>query len=167
MSTATDGDFPRATNGLRVGGNRASGLDRMDFIGAKAALFVGTSVLTCQRDDRPGLPWRGLWDLPGGGREGSEAPEDCLLRELREEFGLRLSPDRLIWRRVFPSMLDSTLNSVFFAGFVTKAEVGSIVFGDEGQGWELMGVDGFLSDTKAVPEMQRRVRIAWDEIGAP
>lgn len=138
----------------------------MEFIGAKAALFAGSKVLTCLRDDTPGLRWRGLWDLPGGGREGSESPEDCLLRELWEEFGLRLTPDRLIWRRVFPSMLDATRSSVFFAGFVTEAEIASIIFGEEGQGWELMGVDGFLAHDKAVPEMQRRVRIVWDEVGA-
>jgi 8-oxo-dGTP diphosphatase len=138
----------------------------VEFVGAKAALFCGSNVLTCQRDDKPGLRWAGLWDLPGGGREGLETPEDCLLRELWEEFGLTLSPDRLIWRRVFPSILDAARNSVFFGGRVTKDEVAAIRFGDEGQGWELMPVAGFLGHAKAVPEMQRRVGIVWGEMGA-
>lgn len=43
---------------------------RMDFTGAKAALFCGASVLVCLRDEKPGLRWPGLWDLPGAGREG-------------------------------------------------------------------------------------------------
>ncbi|AZL59500.1 NUDIX domain-containing protein [Tabrizicola piscis] len=135
----------------------------MDFVGAKAALFCGGSVLTCLRDDRPGLPWPGLWDLPGGGREAHETPEACFLRELGEEFGLHLPPARLVWRRVFPSMLDATRNSVFFGGLVTKDEVSAIRFGDEGQGWELMPVEMFLGHPKAVPEMQRRVGIVWAE----
>lgn len=42
----------------------------MDFTGAKAALFCRASVLVCLRDEKPGLRWPGLWDLPGGGREG-------------------------------------------------------------------------------------------------
>ena len=53
-----------------------------DFVGAKAALFCGGRLLTHLRDDRPGLPWPAMWDLPGGGREGAETPEQCLLREL-------------------------------------------------------------------------------------
>ena len=138
----------------------------MEFVGAKAALFCGSGVLTCLRDDRPDLRWPGLWDLPGGGREADETPEDCLLRELWEEFGLTLSPDRLLWRRVFPSILDAARDSVFFGGRVTEEEIASIRFGDEGQGWELMPVAAFLGHDRAVPEMQRRVGIVWGEIGA-
>jgi 8-oxo-dGTP diphosphatase len=137
----------------------------MDFVGAKAALFCGGRLLTCQRDDHHGLPWAGLWDLPGGGREGDETPEDCLLRELSEEFGLGLLPSRLIWRRVFPSMMDASRLSVFFGGWVTVDEVASITFGDEGQGWQLMPVPDFLGHRGAVPEMQRRAGIVWDELG--
>lgn len=136
----------------------------MDFVGAKAALFRAGQVLTCQRDDRPGLPWAGLWDLPGGGREGGEGPEACLLRELDEEFGLALSPDRLIWRRVFPSMVDAARASVFFGGWLSADEVAAIRFGDEGQGWRLMPVADFLRHPGAVPEMQRRTGIAWAEL---
>jgi 8-oxo-dGTP diphosphatase len=137
----------------------------MDFVGAKAALFCGDRVLTCQRDDLPGLRWVGLWDLPGGGREGGETPEECFLRELDEEFGLRFGADRLIWRRVFPSIMDAARASVFFGGHVTDAEIASIRFGDEGQGWALMPVATFLAHDSAVPEMQRRAGLVWDEIG--
>ena len=139
----------------------------MDFVGAKAALFCGGGVLACQRDDLPGLRWAGLWDLPGGGREGDETPEDCFLRELEEEFGLRLGAERLIWRRVFPSMLDASRASVFFGGHVTQAEVDRVRFGDEGQGWALMPVAEFRTRAAAVPEMQRRMGLVWDEIGQP
>lgn len=138
----------------------------MDFTGAKAALFCGSSVLVYLRDETPGLRWPGLWDLPGGGREGGETPEDCLLREVEEEFGLRIAPDRLIWQRVFPSMVEEGRTSVFFAGWLEREEVRRVRFGDEGQGWELMPVEVFLRHPLAVPEMQRRAGIVWPEIGA-
>ena len=136
----------------------------MDFTGAKAALFCGASVLTYLRDEKPGLRWPGLWDLPGGGRDGDERPEDCLLRELWEEFGLRLSSERLVWRRVFPSMVESGRVSVFFGGWLSLEEIASIRFGDEGQRWELMPVEGFLEHLLGVPEMQRRAGIVWGEL---
>lgn len=135
----------------------------VDFVGAKAAFFCGSAVLTCLRDDLPGLGWPGHWDLPGGGREGSEDPASCLLREMEEEFGLRLAPDRLLWQRVFPAISDPARASVFFAGQLSRAEIAAIRFGTEGQGWEMMPVSRFLTHPRAVPELQRRTGIVWSE----
>jgi len=137
----------------------------MNFVGAKVALVCDGRILTCLRDDLDWLPWRNHWDLPGGGREGFEAPEDCLLREVHEEFGLHLHPARLIWRRVWPSMVNPALPSVFFAGHLTETEIAAIRFGDEGQGWEMMPIAAFLQHAQAVPEMQRRAGIALAELG--
>ena len=58
----------------------------MTFVGCKLALIHGPLILTYLRDDRPGLPWAGLWDLSGGGREGQETPEACVLREARAKL---------------------------------------------------------------------------------
>jgi 8-oxo-dGTP diphosphatase len=138
-----------------------------DFVGTKAALFCGDNLLTCLRDTHPGLPWPGMWDLPGGGREGDESPETCLLRELREEFGLHLPQTRLTWRVRLPSMTDPSRPSHFFAGTITRAEVAAIRFGDEGQGWALMPTADFLNHSHAVPEMQRRVRLALTALSIP
>lgn len=136
----------------------------MDFTGCKLVLVCGNALLTYQRDDRPGLPWPGRWDLPGGGREGDETPEACVLRELAEEFGLHLPPGRLEWRRVWPSMLDPRRRSVFFAGRILEAEIAAIRFGCEGQVWRMMAVEAFLAHPLAVPELQRRVGVALGEL---
>ena len=131
------------------------------FVGAKAALFCGPRLLTYLRDDHPGLPWAGWWDLPGGGREGDESPEACLLREVAEEFGLTLSPRRLTFRRILPSMTVAGRPSVFFAAEISAAEIATIRFGDEGQRWEMMPIPGFLSHPRAIPAMQQRVELAY------
>ena len=137
------------------------------FVGAKAALFCGGGLLTCLRDTRPGLPWPGMWDLPGGGREGDESPEACLLREVEEELGLRLPPDRLAWQITLPSMTDPMRPSHFFAATITRAEIAAIRFGEEGQGWALMPTVDFLTHSHAIPEMQRRVRLALSAQAVP
>jgi 8-oxo-dGTP diphosphatase len=130
------------------------------FIGAKVALFHRGRLLTYLRDDRPGLPWPAMWDLPGGGREGDETPEQCFLRELAEEFGLRLPPERLTYRRDWPSMTGAALPGVFFAADLTAAEIGAIRFGDEGQRWTMMETASFLTHPQAVPVLIPRVQAA-------
>ena len=135
-------------------------LTEMDFVGCKLALIMDDAILTYRRDNRPGLNWANMWDLPGGGREGDETPEDCVLRELHEEFGLRFGAERLLWRCQLPSMMDAARPSWFFAGRITDTEIAAIRFGDEGQYWRMMTVAAFLSAADAIPEMQRRVRLA-------
>jgi 8-oxo-dGTP diphosphatase len=55
-------------------------------------LVRGGEVLLVRRGAEPAL---GRWDIPGGFLEEGEAPEDGARREIREELGLDLAPDRL------------------------------------------------------------------------
>ncbi|MEO7176623.1 MAG: (deoxy)nucleoside triphosphate pyrophosphohydrolase [Saprospiraceae bacterium] len=46
-------------------------------------------VLLAQRSASMRHP--GLWEFPGGKLEGSESPEQCLLREIKEELGIAIA----------------------------------------------------------------------------
>lgn len=124
------------------------------FNGAKLLLIHGDRLLTCLRDDRPDIPFPAHWDLPGGGREGQEAPVQCALRELDEEFGLHLSPQALTGR-AFPSHSAPGLMSWLFAGQISAAQIAAIRFGDEGQGWCMMPVADYLTHPRAIPHFCR------------
>ncbi len=128
-----------------------------DFTGAKIALLMGDQVLTYLRDDFAHLPWPGYWDLPGGGREGGEAPLACALRELHEEFGFHYAPARVVWTRCYPDWKSPALASWFFGGHITATDIAAIRFGSEGQAWRLMPVTEFLSHPRAVPFLQERL----------
>lgn len=131
----------------------------MSFIGAKAAFVCDGAILTYLRDDKPGLRYANWWDLPGGGREGGESPQECLLREMEEEFGLRLPPERLIWGRAFPGMIDPRQAAWFFGGHLTAAEVAAIRFGDEGQRWEMLPFAEFHRRERVIPAMRSRAQV--------
>ena len=45
-------------------------------------------ILLFLRDDIPGLPYPNMWDIPGGHVEKDETPEQCIVREMKEEMGL-------------------------------------------------------------------------------
>jgi 8-oxo-dGTP diphosphatase len=128
-----------------------------EFSGAKIALVCGGRLLAYRRDLKPTIPWPGLWDLPGGGREGGETPEACALREVREEFGIVLTPERVHWRRRYPGALDAQRHTYFLAAAISEAEVAAIRFGDEGQYWRMMAFDEFLAHPQAIAHLQGRL----------
>ena len=56
---------------------------------AAALLFFGNEILICQRPKNKGNAL--LWEFPGGKLEPGETPEECLIRECREELGITVS----------------------------------------------------------------------------
>lgn len=128
-----------------------------DFSGAKIALLCGGRLVAYRRDAKPTIPWPGLWDLPGGGREGGETPAECALREVEEEFGLALAPRRVHWCRRYPGALAPQAHTYFLAAGITAAEVASIRFGEEGQYWQMMSCAEFLAHPQAIAHLQARL----------
>lgn len=45
-------------------------------------------LLLLLRDDIPTIPCPNMWDLPGGHVEDYETPEECIVREMKEEMGV-------------------------------------------------------------------------------
>ncbi len=136
--------------------------DGADFAGAKLAALVDGHILTYRRDNKPGIPWPGLIDLPGGGREGDESPALCALRELQEEFGLLLPEFRIWWARPFPTMDAPGRTGWFLAATITQAEIAAIRFGNEGHSPQLLGLDAFLAASDAIAPLQQRLRLVLE-----
>lgn len=131
-----------------------------EFTGAKIALLCGDDVLVYKRDDKPDIPFPGLWDFPGGGRENGESPLDCALREALEEFGIAVDPACLIWEVQYPSWIEDGRAAYFFVATMAREDIEKIRFGDEGQYWEMMPIEIFLRHPEGVPYLQTCLREA-------
>ncbi|NIZ15446.1 NUDIX hydrolase [Phaeobacter sp. HF9A] len=132
----------------------------MPFKGAKLALFLGPHLLVILRDDIAGIPFPGHWDFPGGGREGDETPEACVLRETYEEVGLALAEADLSYARRYATPDGA---SWFFAAHLGAHHAADIRFGDEGQGWELMTPGQYSAHPLGIPNFKTRLQ---DYLGA-
>lgn len=106
-----------------------------DFSGAKLLLFLGADILLLRRDHNAGIPWPGCLDFPGGGREGHESPQACVLRETQEETGLQIDASAL---RIVHLRGRAPKADWFFAAHLPHDARHDVRFGGEGVGWEMM-----------------------------
>jgi len=53
-------------------------------------------VLLLLRDDKPDIPYPNMWDIPGGHVDDGETPEQCIVREIKEEMDLDLEEFQLL-----------------------------------------------------------------------
>ncbi len=128
----------------------------MSFSGAKLLLFLGADLLVILRDDHADIPYPGHWDLPGGGREGSESPQDCVLRETREEVGLDILASQLVWTRQYQRPRGVVW---FFAAHLPAGISGQVRLGSEGQAWQLMPPKTYCAHPLAVPHLAQQTQI--------
>ena len=130
---------------------------QMEFSGCKIALLCDDRLLTILRDDKASIPYPNMWELPGGGREGEETAFECVQREVFEELGLKLEETAIVWAKDYPGMVDPDTTSIFMVGIISQEECASIIFGDEGQAYQMIDVSQFLADEKVIPQLQDRL----------
>lgn len=127
-----------------------------NFTACKLAYILDGQLLVYLRDDFAHIPFPNMWDFPGGVREGDETPEQCVLRELEEEFGIILEESRLIYKKIGVNF-NNTGNSYFFVAEGQREEIEAIVFSEEGQYWQLMGIAEFLEHPSAIGRLKSRL----------
>jgi 8-oxo-dGTP diphosphatase len=127
------------------------------FTGSKIVLLHRGQLLAYQRDRKPEIPYPGMWDLPGGGREADESPSECAIRETWEEFGVRVDQESIVWEKHYPAPNPTDLGSYFLVADFPDG-FGEVSFGEEGQQWRIMAVEDFLDHPEVVNQLKMRLR---------
>jgi len=81
-----------------------------------AIIFKSETVLLARR--KPGENLEGYWEFPGGKIECKETPQECLERELLEEFGIESKAGKIIAESIYN--YDS--GSIKLLGMLTKID---------------------------------------------
>ncbi len=73
-------------------------------------IFVNENkqILLFLRDNIPEIPYPNMWDVPGGHVEKFESPEQCIVREMKEEMNLILDNFELFSEIEFEDRIEYT-----------------------------------------------------------
>ncbi len=67
-----------------------------------------SQILLFLRDNIPDLPYPNMWDVPGGHVESNESPEECIIREMKEEMDLDIDEFDLFSKVEFEDRIEYT-----------------------------------------------------------
>lgn len=72
----------------------------MKQITVSGAIILRTNPLTNQKEifatQRGYGDWKGWWEFPGGKLEPGETPEQCIVREIREELATEVKAEKIL-----------------------------------------------------------------------
>lgn len=65
-------------------------------------------ILLFLRDDKESIPYPNMWDVPGGHVERGESPDQCIVREMKEEIDIELEEFNLFSVMEFDDRMEYT-----------------------------------------------------------
>lgn len=72
----------------------------MKTITVSGAIILRTNPITLQKEifatQRGYDDWKGWWEFPGGKLEPYETPEQCIVREIREELATEVKTEKIL-----------------------------------------------------------------------
>jgi 8-oxo-dGTP diphosphatase len=123
-------------------------------IGSFAIIFDShNDILLCHRRDMD------AWNLPGGGVESGELPTEAVIRETKEETGLKVAIERLV------GVYGKTDKDELVFAFVCRVIGGKLSISDEADECKYFEVDNLPPNT--LPKHVERIQDAVISNAAP
>lgn len=98
--------------------------------GAKALVIFDGKFVMVQRDNKPEILNPNKWNLPGGGIETGETPEEAVIRELKEEIDIAPTAIKDMGTTTYS---DGSAVVYRFAAQLNEEERGQVRLASEGQ----------------------------------
>lgn len=89
-----------------------------------AIIIKDRKILVTQRGEKMKLPLK--WEFPGGKIEENEVPEECILREIKEELDIEIE----LTQRLAPSMFSYDSFQICLIPFVAKYISGQVTLAE-------------------------------------
>ena len=126
------------------------------FHGVKGLIRVGGNIIVIRRDTG-NRHYQLQLDLPGGGREDHESPFETLAREVREELGIMLRPDDVVYAKRYPHSLSRDEDTFFMVTKELVLDTHSIVFGEKGLMYHIITPHEFIHHPQCVQKQKERI----------
>lgn len=127
-----------------------------NFHGVKGLVFVGDKIIVYRRDNKTkSYPF--YIDLPGGAKENKESAFETFRREVKEEFGINVKKEDIIYSKQYISPMDSSKESYFIVIKTKNIKEDDIIFGNEGLEYFLLTLKEYLKLEEAIPRQKNKV----------
>jgi 8-oxo-dGTP diphosphatase len=119
-------------------------------VGAKGLVYIGSLLLVYRRDNKPKRAPL-LIDVPGGGSDPGETGFETFQREVKEEFGLTINKENIVYAKRIPSRFPGEEGKFGYFAVAKLPDTAEkdIRFGDEGLEWMLMSEAEYLGHKDA------------------
>jgi ADP-ribose pyrophosphatase YjhB (NUDIX family) len=106
-------------------------MNRQEYLASLPKKIMGAGCLFFDKENRILIvkpSYKNTWNLPGGVLEANESPQSGCMREVREEIGIEVKPERLLCID-YTSKTEEAIESlqfIFFGGFLSQEKIEAI-----------------------------------------
>jgi 8-oxo-dGTP diphosphatase len=122
------GKITKAQQCVSVYASHPVGTNRYTHVGCNKKMIKVTAAIL-EREGRimiarrkPGKHLEGYWEFPGGKIEGDESPQECLIRELKEELSITVELQKYIGETVY-HYPEKSIQLIAYSGVIVNGEI--------------------------------------------
>jgi 8-oxo-dGTP diphosphatase len=132
-------------------------LNKTNAQGVKGPIIFGKGKILVYTRDNNTQYYPGYLDLPGGGTENGETVFETYSREVKEEFGLDISREHIVYARAYMSSRFVGQTVYFLVAVLPEEDIKKIRFGSEGINPAVIDIEDYLKSEKIMPDHKDRI----------